>query len=303
MKLLIINNLSSGLQEGGIYDFIRAFSKDNDEITLYSTDGTTDFRTFLRNASSYDAVVVSGGDGSIATASYFLRNTGIPLVPFPAGTANLLCSNLLQPNEPHALAQMVRAGKTLDFDMVEMSIGDKSFGFNLMAGAGYDASIMRDATAAKPVLGQVAYFTAAAANIKPQVSRLRITIDDEVLEREGVGVLLMNHSKIQFDIPLSHNANPRDGLVDVAILKSDNALGLLPALGAAILDRNGEFPSRSSHIEIHSGKSVFLECEPALPVEFDGEPLDCNTPFFARVLPGAARFIVSNEAYEAYFSA
>lgn len=300
MKLLIINNLSSGYQEGAIYDFIRSFSKDSDEIILRCTDGTTDLRMLMQDAQSFDAIVVSGGDGSLATASYFLANTGIPIVPFPAGTANLLCSNLALPNEPHALAEMVRAGKTLDFDIAEIRAGGQIFGFNLMAGAGYDATIMKQAVPAKPILGQVAYFTAAATNIIPQVAHFKLTLDNQVIESDGVGVLLINHSKIQFDIPLAHDTNPRDGMLDVAILKTETAFGLLPALGAALLDRNGEFPGRSSHIEVHRSQRVLVESDPVLAIEFDGEPLNCTTPLEARILPGAARFIVSPEALRLY---
>ena len=173
MKLLIINNLASGYQEGAIYDFIRAFSQDGDEIILRSTSGKTDLRTFLHDAQSFNAVIVAGGDGSIATVSYELANTKVPIVPFPAGTANLLCANLAQPSEPHALAEMVRAGKTLDFDVAEIEVDGEKHGFNIMAGAGYDATIMRDAVPSKQKLGQLSYFAAAAANITPQVSHMR----------------------------------------------------------------------------------------------------------------------------------
>ena len=67
-------------------------------------------------------------------------------MPFPAGTANLLALNLAAPNEPHALAKMLRAGITLDFDMAEIEFraddGESAKkGFGIMAGAGYDAMI------------------------------------------------------------------------------------------------------------------------------------------------------------------
>ena len=38
MKLLIINNLVSGYGEGAIYDFIRSFVRDSDEVCIRSTD-------------------------------------------------------------------------------------------------------------------------------------------------------------------------------------------------------------------------------------------------------------------------
>lgn len=300
MKLLIINNLASGYQEGAIYDFIRAFSQDGDEITLRSSKGITDLRLFLHDAQNFDAVVISGGDGTIATVSYELAGTGIPLIPFHAGTANLLCTNITQQSEPHALAEIVRAGKTLDFDVAEIEVQGKRYGFNIMAGAGYDATIMKAAAASKQTLGQVAYFAAAATNITPKVAHMKLTLDGKEIERDGVGVLLINHSKIQFDIPVAHNTDPRDGMLDVAILTSANALGLLPVLGAAFLDRNGDFPGRTASMEVYRAQTVHVEAEPGLPIEFDGEPLECSTPFSARVIHRGARFVVSPEALKRF---
>ena len=295
MKLLIVNNLAAGYQEGAIYDFIRAFAQDGDEICMRSTDGTTDFRPFLFDAHAFDAVIASGGDGTVAAVCYQLAGSGVPVLPFPAGTANLLCSNMMLPNETHALAQAVRDMKTMDFDIVEMQIGGRRFGFNLMAGAGYDAAIMRDAEPSKSLLGPVAYFTAAAQNITPQVAHFTIRLDDRVVECDVLGVLIINFPRIQFDIPLAHESDPRDGVLEVAILKAESALGLIPALGAAILDRSGEYPGRSSALEVYQAKSVSIISDPPLHIEYDGEPLEETTPFSAHVMTRAARYVVGDD--------
>ena len=73
MKLLIVNNLASGFGEGAIYDFVRSFVSDGDEVCIRSTDGTTDLASLLDNASAYDAVIASGGDGTVAAVCYELR--------------------------------------------------------------------------------------------------------------------------------------------------------------------------------------------------------------------------------------
>ena len=44
MKLLVLNNLASGYGEGAIYDFVRSFAADGDEVCLRSTDGTTEHK-------------------------------------------------------------------------------------------------------------------------------------------------------------------------------------------------------------------------------------------------------------------
>lgn len=296
MKLLVINNLASGYREGAIYDFVRSFALDGDEITLRCTDGTTDLRLFLHDAEEYDVVVASGGDGTVSAVTYLLAETGIPVLPFPAGTANLLAMNLASPSEPHALAKMTRAGNLLDFDMGEIELADgERMGFMIMAGAGYDATIMKGAAAGKKILGPMAYFTSAVANATPQHADFTLTIDGKVVKSSGVGVLIVNFSKIQFDLSVVHENQPRDGAFDVVVLNTKDAFGLLPALMACILDRSGEFPERSDALEIHRGTEITVDADPALLVQYDGEVTNLKTPFTVRMLPKAARLIVSDE--------
>lgn len=301
MKLLIVNNLVSGYGEGAIYDYIRALAADGDEVVIRSTDGSTDLRRFLADAGEFDVVVASGGDGTVAAVTYLLADTGIPVLPFPAGTANLLAMNLASPSEPHALAKLTREGEIMDFDLgeIELASGER-FGFSIMAGAGYDALIMQGAKPAKRLLGPMAYFTSALTNPLPQFSRFTIDIDGEVIESEGVGVLIVNFSKIQFDLPVVHQNLPRDGVFDVAILHTRDAFGLIPALLASMLDRTGDFPDRTDALELHRGRTIAVSADPPLQVQYDGEVTELTTPFTVRMLPEAARFIVSEECVRLY---
>lgn len=297
MKLLVINNLSSGYGEGAVYDFVRSFARDGDEVVLRSTDGTTDVRALMDGARAFDAVVAAGGDGTVATVCHLLADTGIPVLPFPAGTANLLAFNLASPLEPHALAKIVREGRTLDFDLGEVEVGGRTFGFSIMAGAGYDATIMRGAQPAKRLLGPMAYLQAAVMNPLPQKSRFALVLDGQRVESEGLGILLVNFSKIQFDIAVTHGNEPRDGEFDVVVLKAKTAFDLIPALVAGILDRGGDFPGRGDALEIHRARSVEVVADPPMEVQYDGEATQLLTPFKARILPRACRLIVSEEGY------
>ncbi len=300
MKLLIIVNTAAGHGDAQIYDFMRMALVDGDEACVRYTDGTTEPADLVDDAPSFDAVVVSGGDGTVASIAHKLAHTGVPILPFPAGTANLLASNLHIPYEPRFLAQLVRNGSTLDFDLGEIEADDRSFGFAIMAGAGYDATIMHDAVPSKKLLGAAAYFQAAFANTKPQKSRISLDIDGEPFETEGLGVILMNFSKIQFDISITHETSPCDGMFDIAILKAENAFELIPAFIAATLDRDGGMPDRPDSLVVRRGRVIRMQAEPALPIQYDGEPIEVTTPFTARVLEGAARFIVPDDAIELF---
>ena len=300
MKLLVINNLASGFGEGSVYDFIRSFARDGDEVCVRSTDGTTDVRDLLGDAEAFDAVVASGGDGTVATVSYRLANTGVPILPFPAGTANLLAANLASPMEPHALAKLVREERALDFDLGEIEVDGQRFGFGIMAGAGYDAAIMHGAAPAKRLLGPMAYFSAALANPLPQTSKFKLDLDGEHVESEGLGILLVNFSKIQFDITVTHENEPRDGVFDVVVLKAQNAFELIPALLAGLLDRGGDFPERTGSLEIHRAREVRVEADPPMEVQYDGEATNLTTPFTAHIMRRAARFFVSEEGWDLF---
>ncbi|WP_172135810.1 diacylglycerol kinase family protein [Adlercreutzia sp. ZJ473] len=304
MKLLVINNLASGFGEGAVYDFVRSFSADGDEVTMRSTDGSSDLRTFLYDAEDYDAVVAAGGDGTIATVTYLLADTGIPVLPFPAGTANLLAMNLASPTEPHALAKMTREMRCMDFDIGEIELpSGEHCGFSIMAGAGYDATIMKGAAAGKKLLGPMAYFTSAVANATPQHATFTLSIDGHEVKSSGVGVIIANFSKIQFDLSLVHENLPRDGAFDVVVLNTKDAFGLIPALIACVLDRSGEFPGRTDALEIYRGREITVEADPPLVVQYDGEVTSRTTPFAVRMLPKAARFIVSEECCRVFAEA
>jgi len=119
-----------------------------------------------------------------------------------------------------------------------------------------------------------------------------------VVEIDGIAVLIMNFARIYSDIPITHDNDARDGLLDIAVLKSHNTVELLPAFMSAFLDRSGKFPCRTDAIESYKARRVRVESDPPLPIQHDGEARGCTTPLEARVLPGAVRLFVSRKEFE-----
>ena len=304
MRILIIENLRAGLGEGGLYDVVRELGRRGAEVTMrFLTDESGDLQTLLADATSFDRVIAAGGDGTISAITYHLRNTGVPIVPYPAGTANLLAANLRMPWDPLQVAELTMRGTPVRVDLGELRCdsacfagGSKTTGFVIMAGAGFDATIMAGAAELKQSLGVGAYFLSVFGNLTPTHAHFRLTLDDEVVETEGIAVILVNFARIQFDLAVTHNSDAQDGLLEVVVVRSKTVAGLLPAVWAALLDRIWEHADRSPSLEIHSARRIRIESDPPLPIQFDGEPAGAMTPIEAVVLPAAATIVAPSES-------
>lgn len=301
MNVLMIANLRAGTGDPGLYDFVRELGTHHVDVTMRFMHEHADLRSLLRDAESYARVVAVGGDGTVASIAYELRDTGIPILAYPAGTANLLARNLRLPFDPTELAVALIAGRTVSIDLGELTLPgvgarrESVAGFAIAAGAGFDASIMNAATALKPALGEGAYLLGALQNLNPKVSRFTLELDDRTVETDGIAVMVMNLARIQFDIAVTHGADAQDGLFEVVVLTASTAAGLLPTIWAALVDRLQKHPERPG-LEVHTASRVRIVADPPLPVEYDGEALTgITTPMTARVLPQAGVFIVADE--------
>lgn len=299
MRILTIVNSRAGSGDAGLYDFLRAVGQTGAETVLrYMTGGTT-IRDLVRDAEEFDRVVAAGGDGTISGVCYALRDRKVPLLPYPAGTGNLLTLNLRIPIDPAELAHIALGNHMIDIDLAELSIGQpgdprrRVEGFVVGAGAGFDADIMAAADELKSSVGVAAYLVGALQNLAPTVSRFTLDIDGERIVTEGIAVLVANVARLQFDLAITHESDPTDGVLEVVIVRTRNALELLPAVWAALIERTtGTRWGGHAGLEIHSARKIHVEADPPLPMQFDGEALSEFTPFDVQVLPRAARLLV-----------
>jgi diacylglycerol kinase family enzyme len=303
MRVLAVINPASGQADAGLYEFTKALGMGGAEVTLRFLTGGKTVRDLVCDASEFDRVVAAGGDGTVSSICYNLRDTEIPILVYPAGTANLIALNLGMPLNPQDLAGITMGHRISRFDLGEYIIGEpgdparRVQGFAVAAGAGFDAKIMEGAADLKPTIGVAAYLLAALQNLAPTVSRFTLTLDGETVETEGIAVLIVNFARLQLDLTLTHSSDPADGIFEVVVLRTRNAVELLPAVWAAIIDRTtGSHPGRSAGLEIRSAREISVQADPALPFQYDGETTSLTTPFSVKVLPGAANLLVP-EAY------
>ncbi|MGW1927093.1 DUF4394 domain-containing protein, partial [Streptomyces massasporeus] len=94
-----------------------------------------------------DLVVACGGDGTVRACADVVAGTGIALAVVPCGTGNLLARNLGLPLDPATALEEALGGDCFGIDLGRVR-GDRlrPTRFTVMAGAGFDAAMVRDAS-------------------------------------------------------------------------------------------------------------------------------------------------------------
>ncbi len=296
VRILVINNPRSGLGDAGLARYIDALNGRGATVETRELEAGAHVARLLANAAEFDRVVAAGGDGTASSVAYALGGRGIPMLAYPAGTANLLAANLGLPHDPEELAVVTLEGSTLVTDLGEIVAGPgrrrtDRVGFAGIAGCGFDATVMEGAAQLKPTIGAGAYLVSVLMNLAPTPATFHIVSDEDTVVTDGIAVLLVNFAKMQFDLAVTHDSDATDGLFEVVVIRTKNVAGLIPTVWAALLDRLGDNPDRPS-LQVFKAREIHVEADPPLAMQYDGELVDATTPFFARVLPGAATFIV-----------
>jgi diacylglycerol kinase (ATP) len=198
-------------------------------------------------AKGADVVFVWGGDGTVQRCIDAVAETDTAVAILPAGTANLLATNL---NVPYDLAEAVQAGlhgdrRRLDTGTVN---GER---FAVMAGAGFDARIIADADrAAKRRLGRAAYVVSGVRNLGTRRVRATIEVDGKRFFSGKVScVLTANVGKIFGGVEAFPQAQPDDGRLELGVVTAKNPVQWARTFGRLAL----KHPERSPFAEITQG--------------------------------------------------
>ncbi len=130
-----------------------------------------------------EIIFVWGGDGMVQRCVDAMAGSDAALAIVPAGTANLFASNLEIPKDVRAAVAVGLDGHRRRLDVGEIN-GER---FVVMAGAGLDALMIRDADGTlKNRLGRAAYILTGAKNISRSArADSRAHRRREVVQRQG----------------------------------------------------------------------------------------------------------------------
>lgn len=294
-RALLIYNPKSGRGETNLPEFVTALGAQGWAVTARELQPIKTMAQLLDDAEHFGAIIAAGGDGTVSSVAYELRYRNVPLLAYPAGTANLIAQNLELEDKPAELAAIVTAGQTLRLDIGELEVqseGGSKHGFVMLAGAGADAAMIRDAEEYKGRFGVMAYVVGAMKQLQPKATHFSLELDGQVIEHEAIAVMVANFGMANYRLPIAAGVSPSDGKLTVVVLKPGHLLNLLPHLLDSVRARlHLSELNMGKNMALYQARSVKVTAAQPFPLQYDGELHTETTPFVARVLPGAVRFL------------
>jgi diacylglycerol kinase (ATP) len=233
-----------------------------------------------------DVVLVWGGDGMAQRCVDVLAGTGVPMALVPAGTANLLATNLGLPTTIEGAVAAALGGSRRRIDAISMN-GER---FAVMAGTGFDANMIRGADGGlKSSIGRAAYLVSGARNLTTEPFKAKITVDDSPwFDGSASFILAGNVGALFGGVRVFQDAEPDDGLLDLAVITADGVTQWARTIGRTIAGA----PDRSPFFRSTKARSVEVKLDRKVRYELDGGDRSKLKSFDLAVEPGVVTVCV-----------
>ena len=228
-----------------------------------------------------ELVFVWGGDGMVQRSIDALAGKDAKLAILPAGTANLFASSLGIPDD---IAEAVDVGlhgdeRVLDVGKIN---GER---FAVMAGAGLDAHMIRDADGGlKDRFGRLAYIWTASKHLRTEPFEAKIEVNGELwYDDDATCVLIGNIGSLFGGIEVFDDASPEDGLLELGVARSEG----LGQWARTVARTAAGTTAKSPFVQVTKAKTVSVRLDRKVPYELDGGDRKGAKKLKAKVEPGA----------------
>jgi diacylglycerol kinase (ATP) len=225
--------------------------------------------------------VVWGGDGMAQRCIDTLAGTGNTMAIVPAGTANLLASNLGIPKDIEGAVETALHGVDRTIDVASMN-GER---FAVMAGAGFDADMIGGADGGlKDRLGRAAYLWTGAKSMRMPSFKASIRVEGMPWYDGPASCILAGNMGALFGgVEVFADAQPDDGRLDIAVITAEGVAEWTRAVARTIAGR----PERSPFFRVTTGRKVKVKLNRKVPYELDGGARTKAKSYRLEVEPGA----------------
>jgi diacylglycerol kinase (ATP) len=211
-----------------------------------------------------ELIFVWGGDGIVQRCIDVAAGTDAALAIVPAGTANLFATNLEIPQDIERAVAIGLRGDRRKLDVGRFN-GER---FGVMAGAGFDASMIRQADGSlKDRFGRVAYVWAGSKSMRAKPFQAKIAIDGASWYSGSASCILIgNMGRLFGGIEVFEDARPDDGRLEIGVVNADGVTDWVRTLARTALGH----PERSPLVRATSAKKIDVKLDRKVLYEVDG---------------------------------
>ncbi|MBE9052662.1 YegS/Rv2252/BmrU family lipid kinase [Nostocales cyanobacterium LEGE 11386] len=237
-----------------------------------------------------DAIIASGGDGTLSAAANAVVGTDIPLGIISRGTANAFAAALRIPNTIEAACQTILQGATRYVDAAYCN-GKPMV---LLTGIGFEAETVELADReAKKRFGIMAYILAGVQQLRNlQSFDVKIETEDRIITTSASAVTVANAappSSVFAQGPAGIIYD--DGLLDLTIVAPASKAGAIAATFHLFQSASTGNAAERDDIGYLRAKDFKITAEPPQKVVLDGEMIG-TTPIEVHCVPAGLKIFV-----------
>jgi YegS/Rv2252/BmrU family lipid kinase len=228
-----------------------------------------------------DALVVGGGDGTVASVASRLRNRAVPLGVLPLGTANSFARSLDIPTRLEDAIATIAAGHVVAVDLGR--IGSAYFANSAAIGLAADVAD-GDLAALKRRFGRVGYLLGGLPRfLAHRPFHARIVADGIVREFEALEIVIAN-GRYHGGVLVTWQAHVDSHELIARVVKGSTPWQLAHAWLRSAVGR----PAGRERVELVRFRAAHIDIRPPQAVTVDGEPI-ARTPIDVAVAAAALR--------------
>jgi diacylglycerol kinase family enzyme len=225
-----------------------------------------------------DLLIVWGGDGMVQRTLDALATTKggakIPVGIIPAGTANLLATNLGVPDDLAGAVHTAFHGRRHQLDLGVLN-GEH---FAVMAGIGFDGAMIHDADGKlKDRMGKLAYVWTGLRHLDDGAPKAKIKVDGTDWFADEASCVLVG--------------NVSDGWLDVGVATARGAAQWARTMGRMAVGRSDESP----FVHMTRARRIDVKLQEPLKYELDGGARDKVKKIRVEVAPAAVKVCVPRQ--------
>ncbi|MBI9034907.1 MAG: diacylglycerol kinase family lipid kinase [Bacteroidales bacterium] len=218
----------------------------------------------------YDIFVAVGGDGTVNEVATALIGTDKKLAIYPTGSGNGFAREMGFKPRIKSLINKINTANAQTIDTLNIN------GTNCInvAGIGFDAYVAHQFSKAKH-RGLIRYaLISLKALFTYKAMKVNIHVNDEIIEENIFMLSIANTRQFGNNALIAPQANPSDGLFDLAIIKPFPKIMLIP-FGIRLF--MGSLKN-SKYIKYIKTSVAIIECENDPLGHIDGEAVSFNNP-------------------------